>query len=853
MELKKIFFISEKADKKLTVRAKNSLAQAYLFAKKFNHHKIEHVHLFYSIFLEKGSLGSVISHDLGIKKEFFKNYFKKSSLSQKTKPQKVQLEESFSKTLTKAFSAARKLNCGYVGTEHLLYAILESQDPKIKKIILKLNSKKEKKFSQKKNSFKKMLLPDNLLNFGNLLNLTEKLSDADLPGQAGKESVFPDFFPKDSPAIETKTSAYMEKFCSDMNKKVAKKKEDVIGREDELERIVSILGRKNKNNPLLIGSPGVGKTALVQKLAERINANEVPDFLQGKKIMNLDVAGLVAGTSFRGEFEARLKEIIKEATLGEKTILFIDEIHNIVGAGNISGSLDLANILKPSLAEGDLRLIGATTFSEYKRHIEKDPALERRFQPVTIKEPTIREAKKIISGIKVYLESFHNVSIGQDIANMAVDLSKRYIKNRFLPDKAIDILDETASGIRAKNKPCAWTTKIREIKERKDEIILKKEKLISEERYEEAIALRDLEKKEEEKINFLKIHCEAQQKKKRREIKPGDIFKTIARITGISQEKLAGSKGEKIRNISKIMSSKIIGQKEVVKRISSALKRSQSGIENPERPLGSFLFMGPTGVGKTLTAKILAQEFFSDDQALVRIDMSEFSERHSISSLIGSPVGYVGYGEGGRLTEKIRKNPYCVVLFDELEKAHPDVANILLQILEDGILTDAEGLEVDFKNTIIIITTNIGTGEFCDASRIGFESEKNISLISQFQNIKEKTIKELENKIKPEIIDRLDHTLVFNPLGKKEISQISALELDDLKLRLKKQNIDLQFGSSVSNFIAQKSFTANQGARLVRKNIREIFEDPIAEMIVFKKVKEGRIKAEVKKGKLKLI
>ena len=812
---------------KLTVHAKNSLSKAEIIAQKFGYEQILNVHLFFSIMLEKGSLGKNILGEANFKKDEFLRIFQEN-LDRKKAGQNTPLflSEEIKKTITKAYSLAKDFNYPYVGTEHLIHALFDTPDPIIQKIIM----------SFKAPSTAKSFLENNQLS------------------QIAKLFNLPEFKISKKTGNKTTRLPFIEKFCFNINEETRKKNEITIGREKELARIINILGRKNKNNPLLIGEPGVGKTALVSGLAQLINSGDVPDSLFGKILMNLDVAQLIAGTNFRGEFETRLKEIIREASENRQIIIFIDEIHTIIGAGNVPGSLDLANILKPALARGEIQIIGATTSGEYKKYIEKDLALERRFQPVYVKEPTSEESQKILVGIKKNYEQFHNVSLSDKAIELAVDLSVQYIQNRFLPDKAIDIIDETASNVRSRNRVSDFTREIKELERKKDVLFSEKENLVSQENYEKAIELRGQEKVLDEKISLLQKQQVQTEKKHAIQITPSDIIDTVSKISGIPQEKLAQAKSQKIKNIQKTLSAKIIGQTEVLEKLSHALLRSQSGISNPDRPLGSFLFLGPTGVGKTLTAKVLSQEFFGDAQSLIRIDMSELMERHSIASLIGSPAGYIGYGEGGNLTEKIRRNPYSVVLFDEIEKAHPDVFNILLQILEDGLLTDAQGLPVSFKNTIVIMTSNIGTEDFTRvAGQMGFDyKEKSEKTSQKLEQIKENVLRELREKMKPELLNRLDYILVFNALDKSSIKKIVELELKKLAKRILKQGLHLKFNPTLVKFISEKSLSKNQGARLVRKNIQELLETPIAEMIVYEKVKDNKITLSVIKNKLHL-
>ena len=816
---------------RLTNHAKRAFFEAASLAQKIKSPQIEPAHLLYAIYLEKGSVGSNLLKESGITKDAFGHLLKKdSSLSQNESPSLIADNKNIGKIFAQAYNTAKKFNYPYVGTEHLVYAIINSSDKNISEIISKAN------LTQMNHSLKALFDPNHPSNIPKIFDIPEIII-----GRASgkKESSTP----------------FVDKFCININKEIAEKNEIIIGREKEIQRLINILGRKNKNNPVLIGEAGIGKTALVSGLAGRINAGTVPPSLYRKKIMNLDISQLIAGTSFRGEFESRLKEIIKEVTSHKNIILFIDELHTIVGAGNIAGGLDLANILKPALARGELQLIGATTFSEYKKHIEKDAALERRFQPIPLHEPSREEAEEILFGIRKNYEDFHNVTISPEAIRTAVDLSIRYIKNRFLPDKAIDVIDETASHIRSRERVSDNLHEIAKLEEERMVLRAKKEQLVEQEDYSQALELRNAEGKIADKLKILHAKkMAAENPSDRIIITADDIIETVSKISKIPSEKLAQEKSQKIRNIRKTLNSEIIGQKEVIEKITGALFRSQSGIGKPDRPLGSFLFLGPTGVGKTLTAKVLAREFFgsfgNEASSLIRIDMSELMERHSISSLIGSPAGYIGYGEGGRLTEKVRRNPYSVILFDEVEKAHPDVFNILLQILEDGILTDAEGTQVDFKNTIVILTSNIGTSDFANAAKVGFETGNGNY---QFDEIKNRTISELEKRMRPELLNRLDHILVFNSLKEKDIQKIVRQELKKLAERISKQHIKLKIEIDVIALIAKKSPSFNQGARLVHKNIQELLENPIAEMIVYNKVKNGRINISVKGEEIKIV
>lgn len=823
--------LESKVSQKLTFHAKKCLKEAQSLAIYDNSSEIKPEHLLFAIYLEKGCLGNTLLKNMGMNENILakpRHYSKKQSILKKNLNLKTSSE--LKSIITKAYYLASNFNYPYVGTEHFVYALLDSNSKEIQGIIKDSKPKLEKNIEK---------IMGSTINNNSLSNLSKIFDLPEITLSKNKNS-------------EGRSTPYLDQFCTNLNKYVAEKKEVIVGREKELERIINILGRRGKNNPVLIGDPGTGKTALVSKLAQKINSGEVPSDLTNKKILSLDIALVVAGTSFRGEFETRIKEIIKEAKENRNIILFIDEIHNVVGAGNLSGGLDAANILKPSLSKGEIQCIGATTISEFKKHFEKDPALERRFQPLKVTEPSPEETKLILKGIKEIYENFHNVKISEEAIEQAVNLSIRYINNRFLPDKAIDLIDETASAIRNKDKSFDLVKKIKTLENEREKLSEQKNELVNQEKYDEALLLRQKERNISQKINLLKKKKDETKKIAGMMIKTSDIVETVSQITGIPVEKLSVRKSSiKIKNLEKNLGSQIIGQKEALKKITDIIIRSSSGIANPDRPLGSFLFLGPTGVGKTLTAKILAHDFFGSLQNLIRIDMSEFMERHNVSRLTGAPAGYVGFEEGGKLTEKIRHQPYSIVLFDEIEKAHPDVFNILLQILEEGTLTDAEGKEINFKNTIIILTSNLGTSEFTSSVQIGFES-KGKKNRSSFKEIQEKVIGELKKQMKPEIINRLDHIIVFNPLQEKEIRMISKLELEKLKKRLKIQGIVLSYSPKIINFIAKKSLAFDQGARLVRRNIQEFVENQIAKTIVEGRLEDSKIILDIRGEKIRV-
>ncbi|MEF3691626.1 MAG: ATP-dependent Clp protease ATP-binding subunit [Candidatus Moraniibacteriota bacterium] len=835
--------IDNKIFEKMTAHAKSSLQESLSIAHYFDSSTAKAEHLLFAILLEKGSLGSNILKDLGIKKEIFEKIVFPAPKTKKTKNQ-PEISSELKKIITRAYLLASRFGYPYIGTEHLVFAIIEIPNENIKKILQTSSpTKKGLRLKNNKLSEKVLAMPINQNNpldnsFLSGIFKALELPNFDIPAFGGKKE-------------KNGTTPNLDFFCINLNEKVKKAETLLIGREKELERMFNSLGRKNKNNPLLIGDPGIGKTALVEGLAQRINEEKVPENLSNKKILALDMALVVAGTNFRGEFEQRLKDILEEASRDKNIIIFIDEIHGIVGAGNASGGLDAANILKPLLSQGHIRCIGATTLEEFKKYIEKDPALERRFQPIILKEPNAKDTLKIIKGIKKNYEKFHNIIITEEALESAVNLSNRYIQDRFQPDKSIDLIDETAARLKNKMSVSPLLEKIKKNENSLAELIEKKHLLVSDEKYDEAIDLRKEEEALIKKISQLKEEKQNFEDSHRLKVEKEDIAETVALFAQIPLEKILSRSSENTRQIEKKLNRIIIGQTEAIKKISSAIVRSQSGIGEEEKPLGSFLFLGPSGVGKTLSAKTLAQEFFGDPHALIKIDMSEFAEKHNVSRLIGAPAGYVGYGEGGRLTEKIRRQPYSLILFDEVEKAHPDVFNILLQILEDGNLTDAEGRRVDFKNTIIILTSNIGTREFTNASSIGFSpAEDKNKLGKKFRAIRQKVLTELKEKMKPEILNRLDEIIVFEALDEKDIAKIIVLEMKNLTNRLKEKKIKLTYSQKVIRFLLKKSVSAEKGARYIKKNIRDFVENEIAQKIAYDKIKNGTLKLDVKDNKV---
>ena len=608
----------------------------------------------------------------------------------------------------------------------------------------------------------------------------------------------------------------------------------MIGRENEITRVIQILSRRTKNNPCLIGEPGVGKTAIIEGLAQNIVSGNVPDTLKNKRIYTLDISGMVAGAKYRGDFEERIKKCLKEVKKAGDIILFIDEIHTIVGAGAAEGAIDASNILKPILARGEIQIIGATTIKEYRQYIEKDSALDRRFQIIMIEEPKVEDAIKIISGLRDKYEAHHNVKITDEALEAAVKLSGRYIHDRFLPDKAIDLIDEAASKVKIELYTEPNTIKKQE--KRLIEVSKEKEEAVRAQDFEKAAKLRDIEKQEQVKLEEQKQTWESENNKTITTITKNDIEEVISRSTGIPIQKLNQTENEKLKNLAEELSKKVVGQKQAIDAISKAIKRSRIGLKDPNRPIGSFLFLGPTGVGKTKLSKALAESLFGEENVMIRLDMSEFMEAHSTAKIIGAPPGYVGYEEQGGLTEKVRRKPYSLILFDEIEKAHPDVLNLLLQILEDGILTDSHGRTVDFKNTVIIMTSNIGARLITEKKTLGFKQD---DLKSDAVEVNKDVMAELKKQLKPEFINRIDEIIVFNKLGREELKQIVDLMLEETLEKLEKRNINVKVEDKIKDLIVDKGTDFVYGARPLRRAMQNILEDKIAEEILEGNLQEG--------------
>ncbi|MCW8849918.1 MAG: ATP-dependent Clp protease ATP-binding subunit, partial [Melioribacteraceae bacterium] len=640
--------------------------------------------------------------------------------------------------------------------------------------------------------------------------------------------------PQGKKSERTKTPV-LDNFGRDLTKMASDDKLDpVVGREKEIERVAQVLSRRKKNNPVLIGEPGVGKTAIAEGLALRIHQRKVPRILQEKRVVTLDLAGLVAGTKYRGQFEERMKALMNELEKAVDVILFIDELHTIVGAGGASGSLDASNMFKPALARGDIQCIGATTLDEYRKFVETDGALDRRFQKVMVDPPTVEETIKILDFIKFKYEEHHHVKYTPEAIQASVKLSDRYITDRHFPDKAIDVLDEAGSRVHMGN--FTVSEEILELEEKVEAIKQQKIDVVKQQDYEEAARLRDQERQLQIELETAKREWEDKTKNEVYDVNEDDIGTVVSMMTGIPVTRVIQGESEKIMKMESVIKRKIVGQDEAIIKLSKAIRRTRAGLKNPNKPIGSFVFLGPTGVGKTQLAKELAKYLFDTEDALIRIDMSEYMEKYAVSRLVGAPPGYVGYEEGGQLTERVRRKPYSVVLFDEIEKAHPDVFNILLQVLDDGLLTDSLGRRVDFKNTIIIMTSNVGTKNIKATGGYGFGGESTADKYGNLKNTVEDAMKKLFN---PEFLNRIDETIVFRNLEKEDIKQIALIEMRDLINNLKESKMEIELSSEAQDFIAEKGFDPKYGARPLRRAVQQYIEDPLAEEILRESFVEG--------------
>ncbi len=788
-----------------TERANGALNAAMISAEDLGHAYVGSEHLLMGLLSVDGVASSVLSSK-GITKEKVEDILKISvGVGTPTSLTPADFTPRSKHIVEYAVALASSSGQALVGTEHILLAVIKENEGLAVSVISELGVSVNEIASEINRAF------DNS-NSG-----TQQSKKGDTKSKSNVPT--------------------LEKFGRNLTELAFENKIDpVIGRQKEIERVIQILSRRTKNNPCLIGEPGVGKTAIAEGLALKISSGEVPELLKDKKLYTLDLTGMVAGTKYRGDFEERIKAAMDEVKKAGDVILFIDEIHTLIGAGSAEGAVDAANILKPSLARGDIQLIGATTIDEYRKHIEKDAALERRFQPVMVGEPSEDEAIEILKGLKDKYEAHHKIKITEDSIDAAVKLSARYIGDRFLPDKAIDLIDEAASKVRLR----AYTTPD-ELKEMETEIKSvrgEKEAAVANQDFERAAVLRDEEKKLTATLNEKRDEWHKKMQDFGGEVTPGEIAGIVADWTGIPVTQLTEEESRRLLRMEEVLHKRIVGQDEAVTAVSKAIRRGRAGLKDPKRPIGSFIFLGPTGVGKTELCKTLADSMFGSESTMIRFDMSEYMEKHTVSRLVGSPPGYVGYDEGGQLTEAIRRKPYSVVLFDEIEKAHPDVFNILLQILEDGILTDSQGRKVDFKNCVIIMTSNVGAKLITDKkSSFGFSADSSVNL--SHEKIKESVLGELKQCFKPEFLNRIDDVIVFRQLTEGDIEEIAGRMLGNLKKRVSQLDIEVDFDESAIKKIADAGFDPVYGARPLRRAIQSKIEDALSELMLDGSVKAG--------------
>lgn len=786
---------------RFTERAQKVLALAQEEAVRLGHNNIGTEHILLGLVREGEGIAAKALVALGLGLEKIQNEVENLIGRGQEQPTNIAYTPRAKKVIELSMDEARKLGHTYVGTEHILLGLIREGEGVAARVLNNLGISLNKARQQ----------------VMQLLGSNEAVS-SNQGGGTNVNTPTLDGLARDLTAIAKEGNL-----------------DPVIGRSKEIERVIQVLSRRTKNNPVLIGEPGVGKTAIAEGLAQRIVNNEIPEILKDKRVMTLDMGSVVAGTKYRGEFEDRLKKIMEEIRQAGNIILFIDELHTLIGAGGAEGAIDASNILKPSLARGELQCIGATTLDEYRKYIEKDAALERRFQPIMVEEPSPEEAIQILHGLRDRYEAHHRVKITDEAIEQAVKLSDRYITDRFLPDKAIDLIDEAGSKVRLNSYTVP--PNLKQLESRLEDVRKEKDAAVQSQEFEKAANLRDKEQKIREELERTKNEWKEKQGRTDSEVTGEDIAQVVSSWTGIPVSKLAEEETERLLKMEEILHSRVIGQEEAVKAVSRSVRRARAGLKDPKRPMGSFIFLGPTGVGKTELARAMAEALFGDENAVIRIDMSEYMEKHSTSRLVGAPPGYVGYEEGGQLTEKVRRKPYSVVLLDEIEKAHPEVFNILLQVLEDGRLTDSKGRLVDFRNTLIIMTSNVGAEMIRRNSTLGFTAEQDAG--TEYNAMKDKVMEQLKKSFRPEFLNRIDEIIVFHSLEEKHIAEIVTLMAEDLRKRLLEQDVDFELTEAAKKFLAKEGFDPNYGARPLRRAIQKHIEDRLSEELLKGNISKG--------------
>ncbi len=788
---------------RFTEKAQQALVYGQQEAAALNHNYVGTEHLLLGLIRQGDGIAAVALRNLGVDLEKVRNeVIQIIGRGNAGNSQIVGYTPRSKKVLELSMAEARALNHNYIGTEHLLLGLIREGEGVAAKILNDLGIDLEKARQE-------------------VLNLLNSNPSSQSKGE-GRQST---------------NTPTLDQFGRDLTEMARDGKIDpVIGREKEIERVIQILSRRTKNNPCLIGEPGVGKTAIAEGLAQKIINGEIPENLKDKRLVTLDLSSMVAGAKYRGEFENRLKKVMEEVRNAENVILFIDEMHTIIGAGAAEGAIDASNIIKPALARGELQTIGATTLDEYKKHIEKDAALERRFQPIVVGEPTVEEALKILEGLRDRYEAHHRVKITDEALKAAVELSHRYISDRYLPDKAIDLIDEAASRVRLTTLTAP--PELKELEDRIERLEQEKAEAISGQDFEKAAKIRDQQKSTKKELEDIKGNWEKKSKNNSKQVDEEDIAYIVSSWTGVPVKKLAQEESQRLLNLEEELHKRVIGQEEAVKAVSQAIRRARVGLKDPNRPIGSFIFLGPTGVGKTELSKALAEVMFGDEESMIRIDMSEYMEKHTVSRLIGSPPGYVGYDEGGQLTEKVRRKPYSVILMDEIEKAHPDVFNILLQILDDGRLTDGKGRTVDFKNTVVIMTSNVGASTIRKQKTLGFAVSSN-EKEDAYNKMKSNIMDELRRTFRPEFLNRIDEVIVFHKLEEVHLKEIISIMLSGLSKRLEKLDVYVEFSENTKEYLAKEGFDLEFGARPLRRAIQKKVEDKLSEEMLKGTIKAG--------------